>query len=518
MNFIKSLISISSMTLISRVLGFIRDLLIAHIFGASMFTDAFFLAFKIPNLLRRIFAEGAFSQSFIPILIDYNLKKDKKYVREFIASIAGLIILILSIIIILGIIFPDYFITFSAPGFSKSPEKLKLSCTLLKIMFPYILLISLSLLCSFILNSFNYFFIPSFSPILLNINIIIFSFFLNNFFEPSIISLGWSVIIGGFFQLFYQFPYLYKINMLVMPNINFNNVGLWKVLKKMGPSFLGSCTNQISLVFNTIFSSLLNSGSISWMYYADRLVEFPIGIIGVSLSTILFTSFSNMYSNGNKSEYKILLNWGIRFGLILSLPSSIILFMFSKPLIIILFQYGKFTDFDVLMTQKALELYSFGLVSFILVKILSVAFYAFQEVNIPIKISILTLFLTQLMNPILIFYFQHSGLALSCSIASWINLFLLYWKLYQKKIVYFKFDDFIFIFRLFVAILVMTFFLIFMLYFIPPWNIGSFFDKIGRLFYILLISGIVYLVSLHFLGIRLLNYSNKFFQKNGVNK
>lgn len=514
MNILKSLISVSVMTLISRALGFFRDLLIAHMFGASMFTDAFFIAFKIPNLLRRIFAEGAFSQSFIPTLIKYKLKKDEQYIQEFVKSTCGLIILILTVIVILGIIFSDYLIIISAPGFSESPEKLQLSCTLLRIMFPYILFISLSSLCSSVLNSYNCFFIPSFSPSLLNISIILFSFFFNTYFEPSIIALAWSVVIGGIFQLFYQFPYLYKINMLVFPNISFKNIGLLKVLRKMGPAFLGSCANQISLILNTIFSSLLNSGSISWMYYADRLIEFPIGIIGVSLSTILFTYFSSSYSNNNKSEYKKLLNWGIRLGLILSLPISVILFIFSKPLVIILFQYGKFTDFDVLMTQKALELYSFGLVSFILVKILVSSFYAYQEVSVPMRISILTLFLTQLMNPCLIFYFQHSGLALSCSIASWINFFLLYRKLYQKKIVDFKLNDFIFICRLLVAILVMTFFLIFMLYFIPSWKVGSFFDKIMRLFTILLISGIVYLITLHFLGIRLLHYSHKLFQKN----
>jgi putative peptidoglycan lipid II flippase len=501
------------MTLISRIFGFFRDVLIAHIFGASMFTDAFFIAFKIPNLLRRIFAEGAFYQSFIPILIDYKSRKDKEYIQEFIRSTCGFTILVLTTFVILGIIFSDYIIFISAPGFSESSKKLQLASNLLKIMFPYILFISLSSLCSSILNSYNYFFIPSLSSSLLNISIIVFSFFFSDYFEPSIISLAWSVMIGGFFQLFYQFPHLYKIKMLVFPKINFKNIGLIKVLKKMGPSTLGSCANQISLIFNTIFSSLLHSGSISWIYYADRLIEFPIGIIGVSLSTILFTSFSCSYSNNTQSEYKILLNWGIRFGLILSLPISVILFMFSKPLVIILFQYGKFTDFDVLMTQKALELYSFGLVSFILVKILVSAFYSCQEVNIPMRISILTLFLTQLMNPFLIFYFQHSGLALSCSIASWINFFLLYWKLYQKGIINFKLNDFIFIFRLLIAVLVMTFFLIFMLYFIPSWKIGSFFDKIIRLFTILSISGIVYLIALHFLGIRLLNYSDKLFQK-----
>lgn len=516
MNLLTSLISVSLMTLISRVLGFSRDLLIAHIFGASVFTDAFFIAFKIPNLLRRIFSEGAFFQSFIPILIDYKNKKNKKYVQEFIGSTSGFVILITSIVTILGIIFSYYIIIISAPGFFKSPEKMQLSSTLLKIIFPYILFISLSSLHSSILNSCNYFFIPSLSPIILNISIIFFTFFFNSYFESSIFSLGWSVIFGGVFQLFYQLPYLYKINMLFIPNINFRNIGLLKILKTMGPSILCFSANQISLIFNSIFSSLLHSGSISWMYYADRLIEFPISMIGVSLSTILFTSFSKIYSNRKNLEYKLLLNLGLRFALTLSLPSAVILFIFSKPLVIILFQYGKFTDFDVLMTKKALELYSFGLVSSILVKILITSFYAAQEVKIPARIAILTFFLTQLMNPCFIFYFQHAGLALSFSIASWMNFFLLYWQLYKRKLVYFKFNDAVFIIRLFIATSVMLFFLIFIIYFIPSWNIGSFFDKIIRLFAIFLFSGIVYLISLYFLRINLLDYVNRLFKKNNT--
>ncbi|QFQ32504.1 murein biosynthesis integral membrane protein MurJ [Buchnera aphidicola (Aphis fabae)] len=509
MNLLKSLFSLSFMTLISRILGFFRDLIIAHIFGVSIYTDAFFVAFKIPNLLRRLFFEGAFSQSFIPILIYYKSNKKIKYTKDFIASLSGLIIVLLSIIIILGITFSDDLIKFSAPGFTQSLQKFKISCTLLEIMFPYVLLVSLSSLYSSILNSWNYFSIPAFAPCILNITIIIFSIFFNSFFKPSILILAWSVIVGGVIQLVYQLPYLSQINMLIFPKFNFKDIGLLKVLKKIGPSLIGSSANQISLIFNTIFSSLLSSGSISWMYYADRLIEFPIGILGVSLSTILFTSLSKSYSKNKLKEYKQLLNWGCRIALILSLPASIVLFILAKPLIVILFQYGKFTDFDVLMTQKALELYSFGLVSFVLVKILSSAFYASQEIHIPTRISLFTLLITQILNPCLIFYFQHAGLALSFSISGWINCFLLYWKLYQKRLIYFNFNELMFIFRLLIAIFSMTFVLIFMLYFIPLYGINSFVTKIIRLFTILFITGIIYLISLYFLGISFLNNLNK---------
>ncbi|CAL4326392.1 murein biosynthesis integral membrane protein MurJ [Buchnera aphidicola] len=512
MNLLKSLISVSFMTLISRILGFIRDVLIASTFGASMFTDAFFISFKIPNLLCRIFSDNSFSQTFVPILMEYKSCKNEKYVQNFISSMFGFMIFFMFFLIILGMFYSRFLILINAPGFLELPEKLRLSEHLLTIMLPYILLISLSSFFSSILNSWNYFSVPALSPVFLNISIIVFSIFFSSFFNPSIISLAWAVIIGGFIQLFYQFPFLYKINMLVMPNISWNNIGLLRFLKKIGPAILGTSANQISLIINTIFTSLLCSGSISWIYYADRLIEFPVGILGVSLSTVLFTSLTKRYKNNIKSEYKKLLDWGLRIGLIVSLPSAIILFFLAKPIIVVLFQYGKFTNFDVLMTEKVLELYSFGLVSFILVKILASAFYACEEINIPMQISFLTLFLTQLMNPILIFYFKHAGLALSVSISGWINFLLLYWKLYQKKMIFLKYNDFVFIFRLILSILVMLVILFFILHFMPLWNVGSFFNKIIRLIFVCFISGVGYLVMLHFLGIRLLSFSCNFSQ------
>lgn len=509
MNLLKPFISVSFMTLISRILGFIRDILIASTFGASMFTDVFFVSFKIPNLFRRIFSDGAFSQAFIPVLMEYKSNKNEKYIQEFLSSVFGFMFFVLLCVTILGMFFSRVLILINAPGFLESSEKLKLSENLLTIMFPYILLISLSSFFSSILNSWNYFSIPALSPIFLNISIIIFSIFFSAFFDPSITCLAWAVIIGGFFQLFYQFPFLYNINMLVMPNINWKNIGLIRVLKKIGPAILGNSANQISLIINTIFTSLLNSGSISWIYYADRLIEFPIGILGVSLNTILFTSLSKIYKKSKKSEYKELLTWGFRISLVLSIPSSLVLFFLAKPIIIVLFQYGKFTAFDVLMTEKVLKYYSFGLTSFILVKVLSSAFYSCEKINIPMKISLFILCLTQLMNPFLIFYFKHSGLALSISISGWINFLLLYLELYKRKMIFFKTSELVFICNLILSALVMILVLFFILNFMPLWDVGSFFNKIMRLIFVLFISGIVYFFMLNILGIRMLNFSYK---------
>lgn len=509
MNLLKSLISVSFITLVSRILGFLRDMLIASIFGASAFTDAFFIAFKIPNLLCRIFSEEIFSHFFVPVLMEYRTNKNKKYIQDFVAYVFGCIFLIAFFFIIFGVCFSNSLILMIAPGFSEFPEKLILSGTLLKIMFPYILLVSLGSLFGSILNSWNYFFISSFPKIFLNISIIIFSFYFSCYFNLPIFSLAWAVIISGVFRLFYYLPFLYKINMLVLPKITWNNISLLKILKKIAPAILSAFINQISLIINTIFSSLLNSGSISWIYYADRLVEFPIGIFGASLSTILFISLSKSYKIGFKSEYKKLLNWGVKISLIFSFPSACIIFFLAQPLITVLFQYGKFTDFDVLMTQKSLELYSFGVVSFILVKILSSAFYACEEINIPLKISILTLLITQIMNPFLIFYFQHAGLALSMSISSWINFSLLYWKFYKKNILNFKYRIFIFIIFVILSTVIMILILFTVLHFMPAWSSGSFCNKIIRLLFVVFVSGLGYLIALRCFGINLFHLAFK---------
>ncbi|WP_425619522.1 murein biosynthesis integral membrane protein MurJ [Buchnera aphidicola] len=508
MNLLKSLISISFMTLICRILGFIRDILIASMFGASIYTDAFFISFKIPNLLRRI-TESAFAQCFTPVFIEYKNHKNKKYIKNLISSISGFMICILLFIIISGMFCSQFIIKITAPGFSKQPDQLILSANLLIIMFPYILLISLSSLCTVILNSWNYFAIPALSPIFLNISLIFFSIFFNTFFYPSIIVLSWAVIIGGLIQLFYQFPFLYKINMLVMPKINFYHTGLLRILKKMGLAILGISANQISLVINTIFSSLLSAGSISWIYYADRLIEFPVSILGVSLSTILFTPLTQYFKKSIHLEYKQLLNWGFRIAFILSIPSALGLFVLAKPIIIVLFQYGKFTEFDVDMTAQVLKLYSFGLIAFVLVKVLTLSFYAREEMNIPIKISLLTLISIQLINPISIFYFKHAGLALSISISSWINVLLLFRELYIKNIIYFRLSEYVFLFHIIIATLVMLLILIFLLKIMPIWHIGSFFYKIIRLCFVIFIASFGYLFTLYILGIQWLHISYK---------
>ena len=325
MNLLKSLAAVSSITMISRVLGFVRDTLLARIFGASMATDAFFIAFKLPNLLRRIFAEGAFSQAFVPILAEYKTQQGEEATRTFIAYVSGLLTLVLMLVTLIGMLAAPWVIWATAPGFANTPEKFALTTDLLRVTFPYILLISLSSLAGAILNTWNRFSVPAFVPTLLNVSMIVFALFLTPYFEPPVMALGWAVLAGGLAQLLYQLPHLKKIGMLVLPRLNLKDTGVWRVMRNMLPAILGVSVSQISLIINTAFASLLVSGSVSWMYYADRLMELPSGVLGVALGTILLPTLARTYASKDRQEYSRILDWGLRLCFVLVLPCALAL-------------------------------------------------------------------------------------------------------------------------------------------------------------------------------------------------
>ncbi|MXP67470.1 murein biosynthesis integral membrane protein MurJ [Pantoea sp. Aalb] len=506
MNLLKSLFTISSITFLSRVLGFIRDALVASIFGAGISTDAFFIAFKLPNLLRRIFAEGAFSQVFLPILAEYKSKQGDNVTRRFISYVYGLLTLILIIITILGIFTAPWIVKLIAPGFVNSISNFNLITTLLRITFPYILLISITSLGSAILNTWNYFSIPAFTSTLLNLSMIGFTLFAIPYFHPPIMALAWAVLVGGMLQLCYQLPYLKKINMLVLPRINFQDIGIWRIILKMGPAILGISISQISLIINTIFASFLISGSVSWMYYADRLMEFPSGILGVAISTILLPTLAKSFINGNYDEYSRLMDWGLRLCFLLTMPSMIALIILSGPLTIALFQYGKFTSFDSYMVQNALIGYSIGLIGIILVKVLTPGFYSRQDVKTPVKIAIFTLIMTQLMNLLFIGIFKHAGLSLSISLAACLNAALLYWQLRKKDIFSPQTGWFKFFMQVLTAVIVMAIFLLIILQIITSWEIGPMWWRLLRLTIVCIIGVIIYFLTLIILGFRIKDF------------
>ncbi len=434
MNLLKALATVSSMTLVSRVLGLVRDVVIARVFGAGLATDAFFVAFRIPNLLRRLFAEGAFSQAFVPVLGEYRTVRGDSETKLLVDHVATLLVTILFVVSLLGVVAAPLIIYISAPGFSADADKFELTTALLRLTFPYILFISLTSLAGGILNTWSRFSIPAFTPTLLNLSFIVFALWLAPYFDPPVMALAWAVFCGGVLQLALQVPFLWRIRMLPRPAWRPRDEGVRRILRLMGPAVLGVSVAQVSLLINTIFASFLVTGSVTWLYYADRLMELPVGLLGVALGTVLLPNLSRRYADGAAEEYTQLLDWGLRLTVLLAAPCAVALAVLAVPILATLFKHGAFAANDVLMTRQALIAYSVGLVALVLIKILAPAFYARQNVRTPVKIALVTLLATQLMNLAFIWTLKHAGLALAIALAAWVNAGLLYWKLRQHRI------------------------------------------------------------------------------------
>ena len=435
MNLLRAVAAVSSLTMVSRVLGYARDFFIARIFGASLATDAFFVAFKIPNLLRRMFAEGAFSQAFVPILGGYRHTHSAEDTRALVDSVATLLFIALVVTAALGIAAAPLIVYVTAPGFAAEPEKFALTVQLLRITFPYIVFISLVALAAGILNTWNRFAVPAITPALLNVCFIIGAAFLAPYFDPPVLVLAWAVFAGGALQLVFQLPFLVRLGVFPRWRLDFSHPGLRRVLLLMAPAAFGVSVSQISLVINQIFASFLPTGSVSWLYYADRLMELPAGVLGVALGTILLPSLSKYHAQAKHDDYARLLDWGLRLAVLLAVPSAVALAVLALPLVSALFNYGRFGPEDAWMTRQALVAYSVGLVGMILVKILAPGFYARQNVVTPVKIGLLTLLATQAMNLVFIGPLRHAGLALAIGLGACLNAALLY-RMLRKHGVY----------------------------------------------------------------------------------
>lgn len=509
MNLLKSLAAVSSMTMLSRVLGFVRDTIIARTFGAGVASDAFVVAFKLPNLLRRIFAEGAFSQAFVPILAEYKAQQGEEAARTFVAYVSGMLTLVLALVTFLGILAAPWVVWISAPGFADEADRFALTTDLLRVTFPYILLISLSSLAGAVLNTWNRFSVPAFVPTLLNVSMIGFALFLTPYFDPPIMALGWAVLVGGLLQLAFQLPHLRKVGMLVLPRLNLKDSGVWRVLKQMGPAIFGVSVSQISLIINTIFASFLVAGSVSWMYYADRLMELPAGVLGVALGTILLPTLSKTYASADRDEYSRLLDWGLRLCFILALPSAVALAVLAEPLTVSLFQYGKFTTNDADMTQQALIAYSVGLLGIILVKILAPGFYAQQNIKTPVKIAVVTLVATQLMNLVLIQPLAHAGLALAIGLGACLNAGLLYWQLRKADMFQPQPGWALFLGKLLLAVSAMAAVLLTALHYMPAWAEGVMLWRLLRLGGLVVAGLLSYFGVLLLLGFRLRDFARR---------
>jgi putative peptidoglycan lipid II flippase len=422
------------MTFISRVLGFVRDAVIAAIFGAGLATDAFFVAFRIPNLLRRLFAEGAFSQAFVPILAEYKSRIGAEETKRLVDRVATALFLALLVATALGVAGAALVVYVSAPGFAADSDKFALTVTMLRITFPYILFISLVSLAAGILNTWSRFAVPAFTPTLLNVAFIAGALLFAGRFDPPVLVLAWAVFAGGVLQLALQVPALARIGMLPRPRLGLGDPGVRRVLLLMGPAVLGVSVAQISLLINTIFASFLRTGSVSWLYYADRLMEFPTGLLGVALGTILLPSLARAHAADARDEYSALLDWGLRLTFLLAVPAAAALAVLATPLIATLFLHGRFGAEDLAMTRQALIAYSVGLLGLILVKVLAPGFYAQQNIRTPVKIAVVTLAATQAMNAAFIVPLQHAGLALAIGLGACLNAGLLYRGLRRREI------------------------------------------------------------------------------------
>lgn len=511
MNLLKALAAVSSLTLLSRLLGFVRDMLIARAFGAGMATDAFFVAFRLPNLLRRMFAEGAFSQAFVPIFGEYKNKRTPEETKLLVDHVVSLLAVILFIVTLIGIIAAPAIIYLTAPGFASKPETFRLTVDLLRITSPYIFFISLVAVAAGILNSYGKFWVSAFTPSLLNVCMIAAALWGAKYFDLPVMMLGWAVFAAGVVQLAFQVPFLKKIGMLPSFRLNWKDSGVLRIIRQMGPAVFGVSISQLSLIINTIFASFFVAGSVSWLYYADRLMEFPSGLLGAALGTILLPSLSKHYSDDNSAEYSRLLDWGMRLTFMLALPSALALGLLGVPLISTLFQGGHFGPHDVEMTRNALVGYSVGLIGIILVKILAPGFYARQDIRTPVKIGILTLLITQTLNLLFVFglHLNHAGLALAIGIGSCINSAILFYLLKSRGIYRPEPGWGAFLFKLGVALLVLGAGLWLAMGSAASWEAASRLDRVVHLS--LLVAGGVaaYFGVLFALGFRLKDFSKR---------
>jgi putative peptidoglycan lipid II flippase len=509
MNLLKSLATISGLTLVSRILAFVRDVLIARVFGAGMATDAFFVAFRLPNLLRRLFAEGAFSQAFVPIFGEYRNRRGHEETQLLVDHVTTMLAIILFVVTLVGIIAAPVIVYISAPGFLKDMPKFDLTVQLLRITTPYIFFISLVAVAAGILNTYNKFWVPAFAPVLLNLCFISAALWLAPYFDPPILALAWAVFVAGFVQLAFQVPFLKKIGMLPSIRFSLKDEGMRRVIRQMGPAVFGVSIAQISLIINTIFASFLVAGSVSWLYYADRLMEFPSGILGVALGSILLPSLSKCHADNNLVEYSKLLDWGLRLTVMLTLPAALALGMISVPLLATFFQRGAFAAHDVLMTSHALIGYSVGLIGMILVKILAPGFYAKQDIRTPVKIGVVTLIATQAMNALFIGWIQHAGLALSIGLGACLNSAILFHYLrkhgiYQPEPGWAKFFA-----KIVIAMLALALTLWFGMGSEQSWLTGSGWSRVLRLSILVAEGVVVYFAVLGVLGFRPRDFSRR---------
>jgi len=414
------------MTLLSRIFGLVRDVVIARMFGAGMGTDAFFVAFRIPNFFRRLFGEGAFAQAFVPVLSEYRQRRGEEEVRNLIDHTTYTLGLIVLGVTAVGVIAAPIVILIFAPGFRDDMTRYDLAVSLLRLTFPYLLFISLTALAGAILNAWRRFAVPAFTPVLLNLSLIAAAIWLSPYLETPIEALAWGVLIAGIAQLLFQLPFLLKLKLMPRPFAGRDREGVKRIFKLILPTLFGVSVSQINVMIDTLIASFLVSGSISWLYYSDRMMEFPLGVFGIALATVILPQLSEKHAQGNGREYTLTLDWGLRWVWLVAVPAAVGLIVLAAPIMVTLFQYGSFTAGDADMAARSLMAFAAGLPAFVFIKVLASAFFSRQDTRTPVKAGVAAMITNIVFNLALVGFLAHVGLALATSIAAVVNAGLLF--------------------------------------------------------------------------------------------
>ncbi|MCU7959514.1 MAG: murein biosynthesis integral membrane protein MurJ [gamma proteobacterium symbiont of Bathyaustriella thionipta] len=505
-SFIRSIASTGSNTLISRILGFIRDVVLAHVFGAGAATDAFFVAFKIPNFLRRLFAEGAFSVAFVPVLSEYQSKRSFAELQLFVSRVSGTLGAILLLVTVAGVLGAPLLATVFAPGFLHDPLKHQLTVDMLRLTFPYLFFISLTAFAGGILNAHQRFGVPAFTPVLLNLSLIGCALLLSPRMQQPVVALAWGVLIAGIAQFVFQLPFLARMRLLRPPSFKPADEGVRRIGKLMIPALFGVSVTQLNLLLDVLIASFLVSGSISWLYYSDRLMEFPLGVLGVALGTVILPSLSRRHAEQNQRDFSHTLDWALRWVLFFGAPAAVGLLMLASPMIATLFYSDKFTQTDVLFSTRSLMAYSLGLLPFMLIKVLAPAYYARLDTKTPVRIGIMALFANMAFNLILVWPLAHAGLALATTLSASLNAGLLFRGL-RKAGIYQPDHSWRFsLTRILLACLLMAACLYWLTPPLQDWLLLSAWQRAIQLGWIILAAAGVYFATLLACGIRLRHF------------
>jgi len=490
------------MTTISRVFGLLRDSVIATYFGASAGTDAFFVAFKIPNYLRRIFGEGAFSQAFVPVLNEIRSQQGEAEAHRLVNYVTGSLGMILFAVTVIGIVIAPILIMLFAPGFIGDEDKFDLSVDMLRITFPYIFFISLTALAGGVLNTYGRFGVPAFTPVLLNVALILSAIFLSPLLEEPITALAWGVLIAGAVQLLFQLPFLARIRMLPRPKPDWHYAGVKRIITLMIPALFAVSISQINLMIGLLLASFLQEGSITWLYNSDRIMEFPLGVFGVALATVILPDLSRRYAEGATQEFSRVLDWALRWSVLITLPAMLGLVLMSGPVLTTIFQYGQFTPRHVSMTTLSLITYSLGLSGHVLIKIFASSYFSRQDTRTPVKAGVAAIVANIILCLVFVVPLQHAGLALATSLAAYVNCGLLYYFLRKRQVYQVQAGWIVYMCRVGGACLLMSAALMF---YVPDvdvwmgWGVG---DRVLNLMMWVSVGMIIYVGTLWLLGLR----------------